>query len=129
MPKSNTISEPLPCKVTLYGWDLSVMAFLFSSDRVLTGRTVRDAGAKMFFSHGPLNAVSVGPEQEVLRQHASARADETRSNEPSIVPSQFSRAMVIAREVMMQESTNLHILYQEEGQYQILAIQAFLGRE
>jgi hypothetical protein len=81
------------------------MTFFFSSDRVLAGRTVRDAGAKMFFSHGPVNAVSVGPEQDVLRQHVSAKTGEKRSNELSIIPGQFSRTMVIVREVMMQETT------------------------
>jgi hypothetical protein len=49
-----------------------VIALFFNSDSVEAGRTVRDAGAKMFFSHGPLNTACVGPVQEVLRQQVSA---------------------------------------------------------
>lgn len=55
-----------------------MLAFFFSSSSVDAGRTVREAGAKMFLSQGPLNALSVGPEQEVSRQQLSAKDSEKR---------------------------------------------------
>jgi hypothetical protein len=61
----------------------------FNSDSVEAGRTVRDAGAKIFFSHGPLNAASLGPEQEVSRQQLSAKEDEKRDQRLSKTPSQY----------------------------------------
>jgi hypothetical protein len=51
----------------------------------------------MFFSHGPVNAVSVGPEQEVLRQQGFAKTGEKRSSELVTMPSQISCTMAIVR--------------------------------
>jgi hypothetical protein len=73
-----------------------VIALFFSSGSVEAGRTVREAGAKMFFSHGPLNAVSVGPEQVVSRQQLSATDGEKRDHKLSKMPSQYICAIECA---------------------------------
>lgn len=93
MPKSNTISDPLPCNVALYGCEGYVTALVFNSDKVEAGRTVRDAGAYIFFSHGPLNAVSVGPEQVVLRQQVFATDGEKRDQRINTTPCQYGCAI------------------------------------
>ena len=72
------MSDSLSFNFALYGCEESVTAFVFNSGKVEAGRTVRDAGAYMFFSHGPLNADFVGPEQEVSRQQVSATDSEKR---------------------------------------------------
>lgn len=94
IPKSNTIIDPFPYNVALYGCAGSVTAFVFNSDKVEAGRTVRDAGAYMFFSHGPLNAVFVGPEQVVSRQQVSAVDSEKRDQRINTTLGQYSCAIV-----------------------------------
>jgi hypothetical protein len=84
----------LPCNVVLYGCKESVTAFVFNSNKVEAGRTVRDVGAYMFFSHGPLNAVSVGPEQIVLRQQVSALDSEKRDQRINTALGQYSCAII-----------------------------------
>lgn len=87
------MSDPLTYNFALYGCEESATAFVFNSDKVETGRTVRDAGAYMFSSHGPLNAVFVGPEQEVSRQQVSATDSEKRDQRINTTLHQYDCAI------------------------------------
>lgn len=66
MPKSNTNPEPFVDSGEFPG-NLEIKSPDF--ERIDTGDTVLEAGAKIFTSHGPGNAVSVGPLHVVFFQH------------------------------------------------------------
>jgi hypothetical protein len=75
MPKSNTNPEPFPDS-----WEIPGNLEMNSPDfeRMDAGDTVLEAGAKIFASHGPGNAVSVGPLHVVFLQHCRVVAELSR---------------------------------------------------
>ena len=71
------------------------MADVSSNENTVAGETVRLAGEKLFASHGPGKAVSVGPVQLVLRQHVWAEESGRTANAANPKPAMFDRDPIL----------------------------------